>query len=153
MFLFLIQCFFFWFICFWDGTFPGPNCPGPNLPLFGGGELGPGQLGPGAQLSGAQFATFWRRTVRPRTTGPQGPTVRGPICPICPNANGSFRVKFGFWALFDPFHILNHHIHDRYLQHLNAVGYCITLYLHDQKDNACRKKPRVGQANQGEVQY
>ena len=37
---------FLWFICFWDGTFPGPNCPGPNLPLFGGGQLGPGQSGP-----------------------------------------------------------------------------------------------------------
>ena len=32
-FVFLMQCFsFWWVICFWDGTYPGPNCPGPNLP-------------------------------------------------------------------------------------------------------------------------
>ena len=128
----------------------GPRGPAVH---FLGEQWGPGQLGPGAQQSGAQFATFLGWTVGPWTTGPQGPTVWGPICPICPNANGSFRVKFGFWALFDPFHILNHHIHDRYLQHLNADAYCITLYLHNQKDNACRKKPRARQANQGEVQH
>ena len=45
------------------------------LGKLGPGQLGPRQLGPGAQLSGAQFATFSGRTV-----GPQGPTIRGPIC-------------------------------------------------------------------------